>query len=321
MDEARFVQFLEERFPFTHGTGIGDDASVVKCGDFYQLITKDLFIENVHFSLDYYTIEETALKSLAVNLSDIAAMGGEPQYFYLGLGFPRRLSEAANISFFEALEKGCQQWKVELAGGDFSSAAFLYVSITLVGKTRKPVYRSGACAGDLIGITGVTGESAIGLALLKKGIRSGTFIERHKSVSPELTKGAVLAKYVNAMIDVSDGLLLDLSRVLAASKKGAKIRYEDIPVTVEMKDACVVHGLDEYETVLAGGEDYVLLFTVSPGREKKLRKENLEYYIIGEVCNEQAQAVVTHGGKTVTPRTTGYDHFRSSGVHAARAAS
>lgn len=316
MDETRFVQFLEERFPFSHGTGIGDDTSVVKCGDFYQLITKDLFLENVHFNLDYYSIEEAALKSLAVNLSDIAAMGGEPQYFYLGLGFPRRLGEVANISFFEALEKGCKQWNVELAGGDFSSAEFLYVSITLVGKARKPVYRSGACAGDLIGITGVTGESAIGLTLLKKGIRSGIFVEKHKTVRPELVKGAVLANYANAMIDVSDGLLIDLNRVLAASKKGARIRYENIPVTVEMKDTCVVHGLDEYETVLAGGEDYVLLFTVSPGREKELRKEKLEYYIIGEACDESGPAVVTHEGKTVATRTTGYDHFRASGSQA-----
>jgi thiamine-monophosphate kinase len=313
MDEARFVQFLEERFPFSHGTGIGDDTSVVKCGDFYQLITKDLFMENVHFSLDYYTIEEAALKSLAVNLSDIAAMGGEPQYFYLGLGFPRRLGEDANISFFEALQKGCRQWKVELAGGDFSSAESLYVSITMVGKARKPVYRSGACTGDLIGISGVTGESAIGLALLKKGIRSGAFVERHMTVCPEIAKGAVLARYVNAMIDVSDGLLLDLNRILAASKKGARVRYEDIPVTVEMRDACALHGLDEYETILAGGEDYVLLFAISPEREKELRKEKLEYYIIGEVCDEQNKTLVTYGGKTIVTRTTGYDHFRASG--------
>jgi len=88
MDEARFLQFLEERFPFSRGSGIGDDTSVVKVGDYYQLITTDLLIENVHFNLDYYTLEEVALKSMAVNLSDIAAMGGETPIFLPRVGIP-----------------------------------------------------------------------------------------------------------------------------------------------------------------------------------------------------------------------------------------
>ncbi len=309
MDEARFVRFLEERFPFSHGTGIGDDTSVVKTGDWYQLVTKDLFIENVHFSLDYYTVEEAALKSAAVNLSDIAAMGGEPQYFYLGLGFPRRLGEEANRQFFNGLEKACRQWRVELAGGDFSSAGHLYISITMVGKARRPVYRDGARTGDLIGITGVTGESAIGLKLLQRGIRTGPMVQRHKTVQPEIGKGLILSKYVNAMIDVSDGILIDLKRVLAASGKGGAIRYETIPVTEEIKQTCFHHHLDEYEMVLAGGEDYVLLFTVSSEKEKELRKENIDYFIIGEITDSEGQLVVKEGGRSIETKTTGYDHF------------
>lgn len=309
MDEARFVRFLEERFPFSHGTGIGDDTSVVKTGDRYQLITKDLFIENVHFNLDYYTLEEAALKSVAVNLSDIAAMGGEPQYFYLGLGFPRRLGEDANHVFFNAMEKACKQWRVELAGGDFSSAGHLYISVTMVGNTQKPVYRKGARSGDLIGITGVTGESAIGLKLLQKGIRSGPMVKKHKTVHPEIAKGVILSRYVNAMIDVSDGILIDLQRVLAASGVGAKIFYENMPVTEAIKKTCTQHQLDEYEIVLAGGEDYVLLFTLSPEREKVLRKENIDYFIIGEANNNPGQLVVEDRGKFIELNRPGYDHF------------
>lgn len=309
MDEARFVRYLEERFPFRHGTGIGDDTSVVKAGDSYQLITKDLFIENVHFSLDYYTLEEAALKSVAVNLSDIAAMGGEPQYFYLGLGFPRRLGEGAERVFFSALEKACTMWRVELAGGDFSSADHLYISVTMVGKARRPVYRKGAHAGDLIGITGVTGESAVGLKLLQKGIRTGPLVQKHKTAHPEIEKGLILSRYVNAMIDVSDGILIDLKRVLAASGVGAAIRYETIPVTEEIKNTCVRHRLDEYEMVLAGGEDYVLLFTLSPEREKELRKENFDYFIIGEITANKGQLTVKDRGKSIETKRPGYDHF------------
>ncbi|MDQ1355622.1 MAG: Thiamine-monophosphate kinase [Acidobacteriota bacterium] len=311
MDEARFVEFLKERFPFSHGIGIGDDASVVKIGDDYQLITKDLLIENVHFSLDYYTLEEVALKSIAVNLSDIAAMGGKSQYFYLGLGFPKLLGEEANIDFFNALEKGCRQWQVELAGGDFSSAAHLYISITMIGRAKKPIYRHNAQAGDLIGITGVTGESAIGLMLLKKGIHAGPLMEKHKTVVPEIIKGPILANYVNAMIDVSDGLLIDLKRVLTASGKGAKIFYENIPVTKEMQETCSLHQLDEHEPVLAGGEDYVLLFTIAPEKEKELRKEHIDYYIIGEITPQPGELIILDKGKLIQPRTNGYDHFRS----------
>jgi len=310
MDEARFVKYLKEKFPFSYGGGIGDDTSAVKMGDDYQLITKDLLIENVHFSLDYYTLEEVALKSMAVNLSDIAAMGGESQYFYLGLGFPKLLGEEANITFFNALDKGCRQWQVELAGGDFSSAALLFISITMIGRARNPIYRHNAQTGDLIGITGATGESAIGLMLLKKGIRSGPMVEKHKTVVPEIKKGPILANYVNAMIDVSDGLLIDLKRVLTASAKGAKIFYENIPVTKEIRETCALHQLDEHEPVLAGGEDYVLLFTITPGKEKELRKENIDYYIIGEITSQPEDLIIKDKGKVIQPKAIGYDHFQ-----------
>ncbi|MCP4218944.1 MAG: thiamine-monophosphate kinase, partial [bacterium] len=165
MDEARFVNFLEESFGFDHGTGIGDDTSVVEIapGAGYQLITKDLFIQDTHFSFDYYTPREVAQKALAVNLSDIAAMGGEPLYCYLGLGFPAKLRGSVFDDFFRGLREGCQKWNVQLAGGDYSSAPLVFISITLVGKAQSPVLRSTAQTGDLIGITGCTGESAAGL--------------------------------------------------------------------------------------------------------------------------------------------------------------
>ena len=311
MDEARFVQFLEERFPFSRGIGIGDDTSVVKTGDYYQLITKDLFVENVHFSLDYYTLEEVALKSIAVNLSDIAAMGGKPQYFYLGLGFPEKLKKESLNDFFKALEKGCHQWQVELGGGDFSSSAHLYISVTMIGQTKNPIYRNNARAGDLIGITAVTGESAIGLNLLQKGTRTGHLVQKHKAPRPEIEKGIILSKYVNAMIDLSDGLMIDLKRVLTASGKGASIRYEKIPVTEEIRKTCTCHQLDEYEMVLAGGEDYVLLFTLSPEKEKDLRKENIDYYIIGKINGRSGELAVEDRGKSIQIQTFGYNHFLS----------
>lgn len=309
MNEADFAAFLQETFHFSHGKGIGDDTSVVKAGDSYQLITKDLLIENIHFRLDHFTLQELALKSLAVNLSDIAAMGGQPQYFYLGLGIPYQLKKEKWLDFFTGLKKGCQQWNVELAGGDFSDSALTVISITVVGETRKPIYRNNAQPDDLIGITGVTGESAIGLKMLLKGKKSGFFVDRHKQVNPEIQKGQILSRYVNAMIDLSDGLLIDLKRVLAASTRGAQLDYENIPVTQNIKEICRENGWNEYEIVLGGGEDYVLLFTISRENQLKLKKEDIEYYIIGKITGTPGSLKIEHNGKDIPHPHPGYDHF------------
>lgn len=313
MDESRFVDDLKTAFPFSHGLGIGDDTSVVKAGDYYQLVTKDILIQDVHFRLDDFTLPELALKSLAVNLSDIAAMGGEPQYFYLGLGFPRKLPRGSHTSFFKGVEEGCRRWRVELAGGDFSTSDKMFISITLVGQARQPVYRHTAQTGDLIGITGITGESAIGLKLLLTGdTGTGYFVNRHKQVNPEITKGLLLAQYVNAMIDLSDGLLMDLSRIIKASSKGAHINYEQIPVTSRIKEICIEKDWTEQDFVLGGGEDYVLLFTVSPEKEKHLRTQHptLGYHLIGEINGNTGNLTVENNGKLIQTTRTGFDHFR-----------
>jgi len=280
-------------------------------GDSHQLITKDILIENVHFKFDYFSLEQIAQKTLAVNLSDIAAMGGKAEYFYLGLGFPPRLGEKEIFDFFRGLKKGCRQWQVELAGCDFSSSPAMFISVTMVGRAENPVFREGARENDLVGITGVTGESAMGLRLLEKGIKTGPFVARHKTVKPEIEKGLLLSRFVNAMIDVSDGLVIDFSRILTASKKGANLFYEKIPVTKKMSRVCAAHNIDEYEVVLAGGEDFVLLFTISPEKESSLRESGKsgDYYIIGEVTNRENDIRITHNGRKISPKCPGYDHL------------
>jgi len=112
------------------------------------------------------------------------------------------------------------------------------------------------------------------------------------------------------MIDVSDGLLIDLKRVLTASRKGARVRYENIPVTEEIRESCIKNGLNEHEMVLAGGEDYVLLFTLSPEKEKELRKENIGCHIIGEISSNPGELVVEDRGELIRTKTVGYDHFQ-----------
>ncbi len=310
MDEHAFVDFLHKHFPFSRGLGIGDDTSIVKMGDVYQLISKDILIERIHFSLDNFSLKELALKSLAVNLSDIAAMGGTPHYFYLGLGFPEKLAKKDLDDFYRGLKQGCRKWKVELAGGDFSRSSALFISITMVGQAEQPVYRSGAEHGDLIGISGDTGASALGLKCLMNNLRHTYFIQKHKEVHPEVEKGQILARYANAMIDVSDGLIIDLKRILAASNKGAEIFFEKIPVSTAMTTLCRNHNFDLYELVLAGGEDYVLLFTISPEKELALRARQMTYHIIGQVTETPHKLTVKHHGRAIRLKSPGYDHFK-----------
>ncbi len=311
MDEQEFVAYLKKKFPFSHGLGIGDDASVVRTGKHFQLISSDILIEDVHFRLCDISQQELALKSLAVNISDIAAMGGRAQYFYLGLGFPDRLSADDLRLFFKGLGQGCRKWNIELAGGDYSHSEKMTIAITIVGQSQRPVLRSGARKGDWIAVTGPTGESALGLKLLLHGVTSSPYIRKHKRTVPQYQKGLLLAKYAHAMIDISDGLLLDLSRMLNASETGAEIDYEKIPVSRSFKQVCRQYHYSEKDLVLAGGEDYQLLFALSPRQEISLRKTKIVFHIIGRVTGGRRLLVRENGRQLQIPRL-GFDHFREN---------
>jgi thiamine-monophosphate kinase len=311
MDEQEFVACLKKKFPFSHGLGIGDDASVVRCGKHFQLISSDVLIEDVHFRLRDISLPELALKSLAVNISDIAAMGGRAQYFYLGLGFPGCLSEDELFLFLKGLRQGCRKWKVELAGGDYSRSEKMSIAITIIGQCQKPVLRSGARPGDWIAVTGPTGESALGLKLLFQGKTASPFVRKHKRTIPQSEKGFLLTEYAHAMIDISDGLLLDLSRLLKASGTGAEIDYEKIPVSRPFKKVCRQFNYSEKDLVLTGGEDYQLLFAIPPRREISLRKTKMIYHIIGRVTRRQ-NLLVREKGQQLRIQRLGFDHFHEN---------
>lgn len=309
MDENSFVKYLKSEFPFTEGTGIGDDTSITKRENGFQLITKDILIEGIHFDHSHFTPEEIAARALAVNLSDIAAMGGKPEYFFLGIGFPENFKGEKLSRFFEELKNGCNKWNIKLAGGDMSSSPDkLFISITMVGSSSNPIRRDGAKAGDLIGISRVTGESSLGLELLNRGVKIPYYSEKHKVPDPEIANGVIFSKFVNSMIDISDGLIIDLGRIMSSSNKGARIIYEKIPVTDKTRSICDKYGLEETELVLAGGEDFSLLFTISPEKETEMRKTGVKYHIIGDVINGEG-VCVEHQGKLLELKRKGFDHF------------
>ena len=316
MKEADIVARVRELFPQRGAkVGIGDDAAVV--GE--HVVTTDLLIEDVDFTRAI-PLRYVARKSLAVNLSDLAAMGALPAFAVVALGLPPWTHEHLD-ELLEALATMAGQYDIDLVGGDLSRAEKLTIAITAIGYVEhRPLLRSGARPGDRVYLSRPVGGAAAGLWLLQHGwsIDSGpagvpyaqrefsfSAIRRQVDPEPEVRLGRGLAQTdkVTACIDVSDGLSSDLHHLCDASGVGADIERERIPVFPDL----VGSGLPVEECVLHGGEEYALLFT-SPVRESELSaKVGRPVYAIGKISGDKG---VRLNGAPLEAR--GFEHFSSS---------
>ena len=302
--------------------GIGDDAAAVAPDpDTVSLLTTDMLLEGVHFDLSFCTPENLGWKSLAVNLSDIAAMGGKPRYCLLSLAVPRGVPVSFIDGFIAGLLACAAEFGVTLIGGDTcSSRSGLVVSLTVMGEQRpeRVVPRSGARPGDLIVVTGTIGDSALGLRQLMAGHRDGRAILRHLKPSPRVREGLALAeeKLPTAMIDISDGLLADLGHILKRSAVGAHLELARLPLSPEVAAHVAGEAEDPYQLPLSGGEDYELLFTIPPDREAAARKALSPFgttvSVLGTITTS-GLGVVDRNGKDYPVIARGYNHF--SPVH------
>lgn len=301
--------------------GIGDDAAWVQTRSGSCLLTADLLIQGVHFDLKWTSLYALGYKTLAVNMSDIASMGGTPAYLLLSLGIPAAFEIEDVEEFYRGIRSLALESDVSLVGGDTSVAKSLFISACLLGQAPyRPITRSGAQVGDDIYVTGTLGDSALGLKLLKRKSpklrqRAGKFlVSRHRFPSARLRAGAKLAreKLARAMIDISDGLLQDLSHICKASHIGAVVAEEKLPLSPAYRSLA---GQDRTRYALAGGEDYELLFCAR--RRDRSRIEKLQGHIdtpitrIG-VCvrARDGMTVLNRKGQHISFRTWGYDHFK-----------
>lgn len=261
--------------------GIGDDCAVIdKKNGFYELLTTDCLVSGIHFDLKYFTAFEIGKKALAVNLSDIAAMGGKPLYALVSLGVPLSFTEDWITDLYAGLNQLAQEYNVSVVGGNISkSPRDFWINITLTGEveTKRCRFRKGAKAGDFIFVTGLLGSSALGLYLLKKGkARESAFVRAHKTPNPQLFEGHFLGgeEGVTAMIDLSDGLIADLNHLLDKNEEGlgASLLLEDIPRDKELTGVARANRLLISDLLLGGGEDYQLLFTVNPDASVELQR-------------------------------------------------
>jgi thiamine-monophosphate kinase len=329
LGEFGLIQRLTSRLKFHASNsvlGIGDDCAVypVKSG-VKEVISTDALVEGVHFSLSTTTPEELGRKALSVSLSDIAAMGGTPKRILVTLGISKNIS----VSFLDRLYAGfntiCNRYKVELAGGDtVSSPNSFFINVAIIGEAKRVFTRQGAKPGDLIFVTGTLGDSSLGLKLLKKKKSAGAskdykfLIGRHLDPTPKVQEAGILARSrinITSMIDISDGLIQDLYHICKASKVGARLQEDRLPLSPEFSRTCYRDHTSPLPYVLNGGEDYELLFTLPTDGVKNLKRQFLKAKAlvtqIGEITlrPQKVSLEKSDGRSEVLPESEGFNHF------------
>jgi len=305
--------------------GIGDDVAVIKMGETgtkVLLVTTDILIEDIHFDLSWTDPSQLGRKALAVNLSDIASMGGIPKYFLISLGLPKNLSLSFVSSFYRGLKKEAKPFRVELIGGDTSLSKKIVINICLLGEGIKKdlLFRRGARVGDDLFVSGTLGDAALGLRILQeKGKIRGAegLIKKHLSPRPRIELGQVIAKHhwATAMIDVSDGVLIDTSHLLQESGVGARVWESRIPLSRLYRKWISHFSKDPFQLSLSGGEDYELLFTAPPELRERIsslaRSLGIPITRIGEILPiKKGLQIIKTDGKHDSPSRLGFEHFR-----------
>lgn len=304
--------------------GIGDDCAILPFNDEeYWLVTTDLLLEDVHFFRNATTPEQLGYKSLAVNLSDIAAMGGRPVGSFLSIGIPPDI----DVEYLDAFMKGYQElsskYNTPLFGGDTtSSKKSLTINVCVIGKCPKGIARKRSMAqlGDAVCVTGFPGDSAGGLQVLLNKLsfseKHDPLLHKHHKPEPRLNEGQFLASFpgVHAMMDISDGIASDLNHILKASCVSARIRLDWLPISEALTNIAATYHWNAPELAVTGGEDYELLVTIAEDKLELIQREFQEKFgylltKIGSIQDGVPKISWYHKSKQVSLSKQGFDHF------------
>ena len=330
LGEFGLIDHLTSKFTTTQSStlkGVGDDAAVIDAGNGEVLvISTDSMFEGINFDLTYFPLKHLGYKAVTVGISDILAMNARPEQIMLSLGISSKLPVEALEDFYEGVEFACKEMGVDLVGGDTSaSMTGFIIGITAIGRAKKEavVYRSGAQLNDLICITSNLGAAYMGLHLLEREKRVLKGIDNpepqfegyeyllEKYLKPRTRKDVVeqLAEegiVPTSMIDISDGLASDLMQICKASKCGARIYLERIPIAKQTSALAEEMHADPVVAALNGGEDHELLFTVPLAmQEKVMRMGGID--VIGHITAESTgAALVTPDGSDIRLKAQGF---------------
>ncbi len=330
--------------------GAGDDTAVIKMAkDSYLLATTDSQVDGVHFLSQFATPVDIGRKSVAVNVSDIAAMGGTPTYCLVSLILPKTLQEDFADRLYDGIIEECRRYDIQIIGGNISTGRELVVDLFMLGQTTPDqlLLRKGARPGDKILVTGSLGGGAAGLQLLlnpklsviaRIPIKSGdvaiserllrfarndkkknVLLSRQFTPTPRLKESQIIANkhYATSMIDISDGLGADLNHICESSKVGARIFEEKLPVSDTVREVAEKLKKNAWELALNGGEDYELCFTaqeenmISDIISAVKQGTGTDVIVIGEMLPEgEGKWLVLKNGKTIPLPVKGWDHLK-----------
>jgi thiamine-monophosphate kinase len=285
---------------------IGDDCAVLRLGDRSWVAAADMLVSGHHFR-GWASPEDVGYKAVAVNVSDVAAMGGEPRFILVSGGAP---DSGAVLRCFRGVMEACEEFGLYPLGGDTTGADALTVDVSILGElSEPPVLRSGARVGDLLAVTGELGASAAGFLALEGGVEDyGRLVGRHLRPVPRVRAGRAAARLgANAMIDLSDGLASDVRHICRRSGVGCRVELGRLPVAEDTRRFAEAAGRDPEVLAATGGEDYELLIA-APGEILDAVAEESEatLTVVGEVTREGV--VFLRGGEPVEG-LSGWDHF------------
>jgi thiamine-monophosphate kinase len=309
--------------------GIGDDAAIISANNQELVLSTDMLLEGIHFDLTYVPLKHLGYKAVAVNVSDIAAMNAIPQHITVSIGLSNRFSLEAVSELYEGIKLACENYKIDLIGGDTtSSKSGLVISIAVTGLAPKEnmTLRSGARQNDIVCVTGDLGAAYLGLQLLE---REKNVFMTNPDMQPELVdKEYLLQRQLRpearmdfiyslkelgvkptSMIDVSDGLASEIIHICNASSCGATLYEDKLPIDQLTYNTAREFNIDPLTCMMNGGEDYELLFTINQKDLEKL-KNHPDVTLIGHITDKESGVnIVTKGGNLAPVTAQGWKHF------------
>ena len=309
--------------------GIGDDSAIIDNSKSLTLITSDMLIEGVHFDLSFFPLKHLGYKSVVVNLSDIYAMNGCPNQIILNIGISSKFSLKAIDEFYDGIKIACDEYSVDLVGGDTtSSITGMVISCAAIGTVLKKniSLRRGAKENDVLCVSGDLGRSFLGLKILQREKRvflnnpeMQPKLNSYKNIIEKQLRPVARVDIINilkeykiipsSMIDISDGLASEILHLSEASNLGVKIFEEKLPILEETKLVAKEFDLNFSNCALNGGEEYELLFSITPNEYELIKKNNIDIKPIGYFIKDKSKKIVLSNDKEDELKSFGWKHF------------
>jgi thiamine-monophosphate kinase len=288
--------------------GIGDDCAIINIGKKKTVVTTDTLVEGDHFSLKWFTPKQVGMKAIEINASDVGAMGGNPLFCLVSLVLPKDIDVKIIDGIYSGMKQAANKYNIKVVGGNITHGKQLVIGIDMFGEVKMEnlCQRKEAKPGDFILVSGDLGASTAGLNLFRKGKKPNNYVKRkHTEPKAQFHKVKPFLKNINAMIDISDGLASDITRICEQSNCGAIIYAANVPIKDETRIDAKRICQDPLDYALFGGEDFELIYTVS---EKNLSK--VKGFLVGEITKKKGVRIYQKG-KEKPVKKHGFDHFLS----------